>query len=34
VRLDGRTHARAAGTDDEDVVLGFHHGASYRIGLG
>ena len=25
VRLDGRAHARAAGTDDEDVVLGLHY---------
>ena len=24
VRFDGRAHARAARTDDEDVVLGFH----------
>jgi hypothetical protein len=24
-RLDGRAHARAARTDDEDVVLGFHY---------
>jgi hypothetical protein len=25
VRLDGRAHSRAAGTDDEDIVLGLHH---------
>ena len=25
VRLDGRAHTRAAGTDDEDIVLGLHH---------
>jgi hypothetical protein len=25
VRLDGRAHARAAGADDENVVLGLHH---------
>jgi hypothetical protein len=25
VRLDGRAHARAARTDDEDVVLGLHY---------
>ena len=31
VRLDGRAHARAAGPDDEHVVLGFHRGGRYRI---
>ena len=25
VRLDGRAHTRAAGADDEDIVLGLHH---------
>ena len=25
VRLDGRAHSCAAGTDDEDIVLGLHH---------
>jgi hypothetical protein len=25
VRLDGRAHARAARTDDENVVPGLHH---------
>src|SRR5205823_1297489 len=34
VRLDGRTHARAAGTDDEDVVLGLHYRGSYRMSGG
>jgi hypothetical protein len=27
--LDGRAHAGAAGTDDEDVVLRFHRRGSY-----
>jgi hypothetical protein len=29
VRLDGCAHARAARTDDEDVVLGLHHFGRY-----
>src|SRR5580765_783114 len=31
VRLDGRAHARAAGADDEDIVLGLHHRGSYTM---
>jgi hypothetical protein len=31
VRLDGRAHARAAGPDNEHVVLGFHRRGRYRI---
>ena len=30
VRLDGRAHARAAGPDNEHVVLGFHRIGRYR----
>jgi succinate dehydrogenase/fumarate reductase flavoprotein subunit len=30
VRLDGRTHARATGADDQDVVRGFHVEGRYR----
>ena len=29
-RLDRRAHARAAGPDDEDVVLGLHRQGRYR----
>jgi hypothetical protein len=31
VRFDGRAHTRAAGTDDEDVVLGLHHFGRYTM---
>jgi hypothetical protein len=34
VRLDGRTHARAAGPDNEHVVLRFHRHGRYRIAPG
>ena len=30
VRLDGRAHSRAAGSDDQDVVRGFHVEGRYR----
>ena len=31
MRLDGRAHARAAGPDDEHIVLRFHRRGRYRI---
>jgi hypothetical protein len=31
MRLDGRAHARAAGPDNEHVVLRFHRTGRYRI---
>jgi hypothetical protein len=31
VRLDGRAHSRAAGSDNEHVVLRFHRIGRYRI---
>jgi hypothetical protein len=34
VRLDRRPHARAAGADDEDVVLRLHYEGSYRMAVG
>jgi hypothetical protein len=30
VRLDGRTHSRAAGADDQNVVRRFHVNGRYR----
>jgi hypothetical protein len=33
MRLDSGAHACAAGTDDEDVVLGFHYVGRYLMRL-